>query len=254
MSAGLLEDWEQAQRRAERRRWSWSALAILLSGTAVAVGLQWQMFDNMTPLPPAAAMVIELMPLQAPPSPPSAQPEGEQQVEAPKPKPPIPKPRPKLELAKSEIALPDEPDPVQEEEEEVQEQAPAPETRAPPQVEAPPAHTASAPRQSAYSQAASAAKVTFEQRLLGHLERHKRYPRAAQLRRQQGMPYIRFTMDRNGQVLASRLERGTGHALLDEEALALLARAQPLPAMPSDMPGATMEIVVPIEFFLSNRR
>lgn len=252
MNAGLLADWEQAERRAERRRWSWSTLAILLSGTAVAVGLQWQAFHTATPLPPAAAMVIELMPLQAPPSPPSAQPEGEQQVEAPKPQPPKPLPKPRLELAKSEIALPDEPEPAQEEE--IQEQPPAPQTSAPPNVEAPPAQTASAPRQSAYSQAASAAKVTFEQRLLGHLERHKRYPRAAQLRRQQGMPYIRFTMDRNGQVLSSSLERGTGHALLDEEALALLARAQPLPAMPQELPGATMEIVVPIEFFLSRRR
>lgn len=254
MNDVLLHDWECLEQRAERRRWMASTATVLLSASAVAVALNWSPARHAPALPPAAAMVIELMPLQAPPSPPSDQPEGERQIEAPKPTPPKPerRPEPKPELARSDIALP-EPEQA-EPQEEVSELPPAPETRAPAQIDAPPADAATAPRQSARSAAATAAALSFEQRLLGHLERHKRYPRAAQLRRQQGMPYIRFTMDRNGQVLTSSLERGTGHALLDEEALALLARAQPLPAMPPEMPGATMEIVVPIEFFLSNRR
>ena len=252
MSDGLLADWEQQERRAERRRWFWSTAAILLCGSATAVGWGWSPQRAAPARPPAAAMVIELMPLQAPPAPPSAQPEGEQQVEAPKPKPPKPEPRPKPEIRPSEIALPQpqEPEPPTEQ---VSEQPPAPETRAPSHVSAPAAQVASAPRQSAPSSAAAASQLTFEQLLLGHLERHKRFPRAAQQRRQQGMPYIRFTMDRRGKVLRSRLERSTGFALLDEEALALLQRAQPLPSMPAELAGDQLEVIVPIEFFLSRR-
>jgi len=58
-------------------------------------------------------------------------------------------------------------------------------------------------------------------------------------------------MDRAGRVLASRIERSSGRALLDREALAMLARAQPLPAPPPEISGATIELTTPVEFFLS---
>lgn len=93
-------------------------------------------------------------------------------------------------------------------------------------------------------------QLSFRDRLLGHLQRYKRYPRAAQARGRQGVPYIRFTMNREGRVLMSSLERGSGHDSLDQEALALIVRAQPLPAFPEELGGSTLEIVVPIEFLL----
>ncbi|MBR2817045.1 MAG: energy transducer TonB, partial [Reyranella sp.] len=86
--------------------------------------------------------------------------------------------------------------------------------------------------------------------LLRHLERHKRYPSEAQRARQEGVTYVRFTMSRDGRVLAARIERASGVAALDQEGLELLQRAQPLPALPSDQPGESLEIVVPIQFFL----
>lgn len=98
--------------------------------------------------------------------------------------------------------------------------------------------------------ASEAVQLSFRDRLLGHLQRYKRYPRAAQARGRQGVPYIRFTMNREGQVLASALERGSGHEALDAEALALVVRAQPLPTFPEELAGDTLEIVVPIEFRL----
>ena len=61
---------------------------------------------------------------------------------------------------------------------------------------------------------------------------------------------MRFTMDRAGRVLVSTLERTSNHGVLDAEALALLQRAQPLPPLPDEIDGDTLEIVVPIEFFL----
>ena len=50
--------------------------------------------------------------------------------------------------------------------------------------------------------------------------------------------------------LTLQLERPSGFPDLDREAVALPKRAQPLPKPPDDRPGATLELVVPVEFFL----
>jgi protein TonB len=72
----------------------------------------------------------------------------------------------------------------------------------------------------------------------------------AMARHEQGVPYIRFVMDRQGKVLSVSLERSSGMADLDREAMSLPKRAQPLPKPPEDRPGETFELVVPVEFFL----
>jgi protein TonB len=75
----------------------------------------------------------------------------------------------------------------------------------------------------------------------------------AMARRQQGVPYIRFVMDRDGKVLSSRLERSSGFPDLDREAVSLPKRASPLPKPPDNKRGDTLELVVPVEFFLRAR-
>jgi protein TonB len=99
-------------------------------------------------------------------------------------------------------------------------------------------------------QASTTSPNTWEGRVLAELNKHRRYPRTAQARRQQGVPYIRFVIDREGNVLSVRLERSSGVAVLDHEAVALPKRAQPLPKPPEDRPGDTIELVAPVEFFL----
>lgn len=113
-----------------------------------------------------------------------------------------------------------------------------PETAAPKTVAAPPA--------------ASNAPDTWEGKVLAQLNKHRRYPRMAMARREQGVPYIRFVMDREGRVLSATLERSSGFPNLDREAVALPKRAQPLPKPPDDMRSgqATIEMVVPVEYFL----
>lgn len=94
------------------------------------------------------------------------------------------------------------------------------------------------------------AKPTWEGQVLAALNKVRRYPREALFRKQQGVPYIRFLMDREGQVLSARLERSSGVASLDAEAVGLAKRAQPLPKPPASVEGDTIELVVPVEFFL----
>lgn len=98
---------------------------------------------------------------------------------------------------------------------------------------------------------ASDAKPTWEGQVLAALNAAKRYPLEAKRNRQQGMPWIRFVMDREGKVRSVRLERPSGYDALDREALALPMRASPLPKPPESVTGNRIELTVPVEFFLS---
>lgn len=94
----------------------------------------------------------------------------------------------------------------------------------------------------------------FAGTLMSHLGRHKRYPAEAREQRHEGVATVRFSMDRNGQVLSARLEKSSGFALLDQEAMAILQRATPLPRIPDALTGDVLELVIPIQFSLRQNR
>ena len=93
-------------------------------------------------------------------------------------------------------------------------------------------------------------ETSWHARLLAHLEQHKRYPAIARQRRQQGKVQIRFTMDRQGNVLASEVIATAGFILLDRAALAMLNHAQPLPPPPTEISGQILEMDLPVQFSL----
>lgn len=70
------------------------------------------------------------------------------------------------------------------------------------------------------------------------------------VRGEQGVVLVVFALDRQGGVSDAHIERSSGHSLLDEEVLALLQRAAPLPPIPPEIAGARLEITVPIAFTL----
>jgi len=129
-------------------------------------------------------------------------------------------------------------------------QAPAPATSAAQAISDEKAATASAAVQALPKRAASYSLPTWKSKIETALERSKRYPAAAQARNQHGVVHVAFVIDREGRLVSSRISRGCGHAPLDEEALALLERAQPFPAPPDELPGARISLVVPIRFNL----
>jgi len=110
----------------------------------------------------------------------------------------------------------------------------------------PPSASASVPSR----QAAGTEADPYWRDLAAWLERHKRYPRVARDRRQQGIVHINFVMDRDGHVLSHKLLSSSGHPALDQEAAQLLSRAAPLPAAPPSIPGQQLEISIPIHFRL----
>lgn len=99
----------------------------------------------------------------------------------------------------------------------------------------------------------ASAEANWQGLLLAHLGKFKRYPKSAQRRNLEGTPLLRVRMDRAGRVLSFALERTSGHESLDKEVLALIERAEPLPALPPEMTQATIEIVVPVDFNLKTR-
>lgn len=118
---------------------------------------------------------------------------------------------------------------------------------APPPVAAPTAQPAEAPLQ----KKAGETRDNFLGRLLAQLNRFKQYPRAARQAHIEGVVMLHFVMDAQGKVLRSEIAKSSGRPVLDNEALALIARAQPLPVLPADFPARTLDAVVPIKFSLN---
>jgi len=102
------------------------------------------------------------------------------------------------------------------------------------------------------SQAAGETRDSFLGRLLAQLNRFKQYPRAARQARIEGVVMLHFVMDAQGKVISFEIAKSSGRPVLDSEALALIQRAQPLPALPADYPTRTLDAIVPIEFSLNH--
>jgi protein TonB len=93
-------------------------------------------------------------------------------------------------------------------------------------------------------------RLQFQALLLGHLERHMRYPPTARLKNQHGTAYLHLVMDRSGKVLEARVERSSGYEVLDREVLSTLERAQPLPPIPPSLDVDRLDVIVPMAFKL----
>jgi periplasmic protein TonB len=91
---------------------------------------------------------------------------------------------------------------------------------------------------------------SWQSSLVRHLQRYKRYPSEAQARSEQGMVLLSFSIDRTGHVLAHRIARSSGFADLDAEVMAMIMRAEPLPAFPASMTEVRLDLTVPIRFSL----
>jgi protein TonB len=77
--------------------------------------------------------------------------------------------------------------------------------------------------------------------------RNKRYPTSARASGQQGVSRVSFEIDRYGRVIESHVAHSSGVAALDEEALAVLRRAQPFAVPPTEL-GDRVKVDVPIKF------
>jgi periplasmic protein TonB len=90
---------------------------------------------------------------------------------------------------------------------------------------------------------AAAAAASYRSMLVAHLQRFKQYPSAANGAR--GRPVVSITITRSGRVTGSRLAQSSGNAAIDQAVLALVQRAQPMPAFPPEMREASETFAAP---------
>lgn len=232
-----------SRRRGRKRRPAWArgmTVSLLLHAAPLAL-LAGYGARGPVVAAPEAALEVEMVQRQAPVRPASEQPPGPQQTRA-SPRPVLP--RPQVQARRQPAPPPDVETlavaPQLHRQQDAPQAPPAPETTAPPSLPAPPAQTAASAR-------------SWQSLLLAHLERRKRYPAEARAQRRQGVSYVRFSLDRQGRVVSAELERSSGHAALDREAIALLGRAQPLPKPPPEVAGDPIVLSVPVEFFIDQR-
>ena len=175
-----------------------------------------------------APMVMLDLPEALAPSiaPPQDLPPGPMEQEQTEPTPP-PKEETKRPEPEAEVALP-MPEP------------PKPEPERPVEV-----------KQAAAPQAAKTpppSVVRWQSLLAAHIERFKRYPQAARAHGDVGTATVAFTIDHEGHLLRSSIVQSSGSAALDQETLAMLVRAQPMPHPPDQLGDGELTFVVPVRF------
>jgi protein TonB len=208
--------------RDDARRWGTCFAVAVAAHAAVAVALLvHRSFDSDFGVD-APVVTLELpesfVVSTAPPTDLAPGPKQEESEATPPPKEETKPPEPEAAVAQPE---PPKPEPPQE-----RQQATAPQAAVP----------------------TTAAVQRWENELVAHLERFKRYPPEARSRGDHGAVRVAFTIDRDGWVRASRIVQSSGSQDLDQEALAMLTRAQPVPRPPERVSGRELSFVIPIKF------
>jgi protein TonB len=230
----------------ELTRWGVAAGIVLAGHVALVASYVVLSPPHMRGNPETPAVLIELAPVSVGPVSDQEIAPGPEMQEAPPPEPEIVEPPPpETPVVAAPIERPKPP--PKPDVKRVEKKPPAPRTTAPAraQREAP---AAAAPR---VSGAASASEMAdWRSTVSAHLQRYKQYPSAARTQREEGVVVVAFSVDRNGHVLSQHITRSSGLADLDQEVLAMLRRAQPLPAFPPSMTQSRVDLTVPIRFSL----
>ncbi len=92
------------------------------------------------------------------------------------------------------------------------------------------------------------ARISYQDMVATLLARAKRYPERALKRRMTGEGSIRLEITPDGSLAAFQIIRSTETPILDEELRAMVERAAPFPAFPSDLRKNKLALVVPIAF------
>ncbi len=90
-------------------------------------------------------------------------------------------------------------------------------------------------------------RARYEQEISAWIQRHKLYPVEAGGR--EGRVVVRVRIDRGGNVRYYAIEQSSGLQALDDGALDMIRRANPMPAVPDGYPAGNLaEFLIPITF------
>jgi len=197
-------------------------------------------------------------PQAAAPSPPRSEPQPAPPVEEKAPPPPVAKPAP----APKPVPLAKAPKPPAKS---------TPVAPAPPAPSAAPAETPPAPAPSTTSpgpvarvestpgppaasvptpEADAGTLAQYRLQLISVAKRYKRYPRVAMDNNWEGTAEIRMVIGANGMIASLVVRKGSGHEVLDKEALDWLRKAKPLAPIPAALRGKEFAVDIPVIFNL----
>jgi len=134
--------------------------------------------------------------------------------------------------------------------------APAPVAPAPPAAAAPQESASTSPSAEgiAVVDAASAANqaqagtLPLDLRVIDWLSQYRSYPLAARRARLEGVVQLHVTLLPDGRLVDARVAQSSGHSVLDQAALDLLAHAAPLPAAFGGTRTERIELELPIVY------
>lgn len=96
--------------------------------------------------------------------------------------------------------------------------------------------------------------LLYLQEIKERLETCKRYPLKAKREGVEGTFFVSFTLLYNGETQAIKLEKSSGHQILDQEASAIVERASPFPPFPQDILKKKLIITFPVTFRIDHDR
>ena len=247
----------------ELRRWAIAAAFVLLMHTGLMASYLLFASEEPEGSTESTAILVDLAPVAVAPASQDDVAPGPEAVEAmPMPKPP---PQARAEIAEpiekvdapSEVNLPlpepkaeeqkkaEDPDKQQVRTEAEQQQTPSPKTTAAPRSNQQAALAPRAPLPGADTRNRDAT-LRWQHLVGARLQQQKRYPTGAEGRH--GTVMLRFQVNRDGSVTSRSIVRSSGVPALDQEVLAMLQRAQPMPAFFPGMTQLQMTLTVPVEF------
>jgi TonB family protein len=99
----------------------------------------------------------------------------------------------------------------------------------------------------------SASGQGYDGVILAHIRERQFYPQTARRNRLEGVVWVDISIRADGALLESTLSQSSGHGVLDQAALDIVARCDPFPPMPSEISGISMKYRVPIAFELRHK-
>jgi protein TonB len=122
--------------------------------------------------------------------------------------------------------------------------APAPAARAEPVPAAQPGAAAGGPDPGAVAR--------YRLELMDAARRYKKYPRIAQDNNWQGRVELRIAIGETGALSSLSVKKSAGHAVLDDEAQAMIRTASSKAAIPPGLRGKAFTLEIPVDFFLKD--
>jgi periplasmic protein TonB len=180
-------------------------------------------YHHATPLPPADASLANAIAVNIAPPPRPSSPPQPPRPQNPQPKPPVPQPPPQTistQASQADVSTP------------------------PPKSMPPP------PTPSTTQNQATPLEATYAQIVSALLEAHKRYPRQALLAGDEGTVVLTFVLNREGTVLAYRIEQSSGQPIFDEAVKRLIQQIH-FPPFPKGDLSQRKTFTVPIQFKLA---